>query len=973
MAKEKKPYIYKGYEFTDNGHGDYYNAEVDKFLIFRPGPMMVDTVMHKDGSVTMNQNKFKENTDKNKGVYESGYEINEDGSIFVEAGDVDEEIEEESKDNKSTSEPGEESKDDNLEDSGLDNYDKEKLEGLIGYGIPQDVSDDFTDITGEESQAIEDAISEIDDSLTGYEELNDFEEEYGAIRDYDRLDNLEYDLSEYIGNHELGDDFKNEVENIIGSAEDTANETLDFDIQNYLDSHKFAVEEDSYEEGVERRERATQMYLDGDIDYDDLVDSYFDGNREGADEYIKDLKEEESQETGVSEKLPENREYRFDFGFKDGSSLRDDAFDDAKAYLEEEDMAQYLDEPLKSKVDSMKWVLDDVDKVHVEVKTNSPLTDEEMKELKSEIEGQNSDGLGEGFEQQDFAEAYYDPDTGDGPYTYQEVLDIVQENYDNMEFDDYKDYIEYDDLREGLENYLRDGNYDVSFEDYLVDHYDYEENGYESEEAFREHLEQTPEEELFDEFSEEYEGWLDDEESSFEGSGYEEEYINQSAIDNAKDEVARNDYRFNENLWGDGMTSMEWDIPDGVDVTPKSETVIEDDMVNISRNEDDLLDKVDRYYTPQIDGDTVSTIASAFNDTNDSHAFGVDKAVDKLLEYGEVVKVNPGNNGSNRVEVEVNNGQGKIIFNEDGASLTGTLDAKQLSVYDEAIKEYEKHRNDDVSFNFDTNKFEANLPKNAERLAPIDPYSPEEEAERITNISDDLFNLPESEKEKRLKDLDDKLEKEIREHPEYSQSDKARRINSYLKAEDELRTKMYAQDFNGEYSVDKYKQRVYSTSAANKTAKEFIDKLNNKYSDYGVDFDYRITDDGRQIEYFDKNENFAYDDNIYSQIDKDIKQYFGEEAYNEPYDNVTMTVAGAYIDDRQKNYEEEYRYKELIQKGLTDEEIKQGYTSVTDALRDEHPRFTRIYEDRDDAYRGYMNGEITFEEYEEYLRKLNRR
>ena len=76
----KKPREYNGHVFEDNGHGDLFNAEVDKFLIFRPYPLLVDTVIHKDGSVTMNQEKFKENTDQKNGNYNEGYEVNDDGS-----------------------------------------------------------------------------------------------------------------------------------------------------------------------------------------------------------------------------------------------------------------------------------------------------------------------------------------------------------------------------------------------------------------------------------------------------------------------------------------------------------------------------------------------------------------------------------------------------------------------------------------------------------------------------------------------------------------------------------------------------------------------------------------------------------------------------------------------------------------------------------------------------------------------------
>ena len=428
----KKTREYNGYIFEDNGHGDYYNAELDKFLIYRPYPMMVKTIIHKDDSVTMNREKFQENTEKNKGVYEEGYEENDDGSVFVKAEDVDEDIKKESEDN-------------------------------VSRGNPTD----------------------------------------------------------------------------------------------------FKVSD--------RQVKAMQLYEDGEIDYQELVDDYFEGDGQdagyaldefGSERAAKELTppEEGQLPADANQTLSGPRDYRFDFGFKDGASLRSDSFEEAKAYLEEEDMAQYLDEPLKSKIDSMKWVLDSTEKVHVDVKANQPLTPEDMKQLKSEIEGQNSDGLGEGFEQQDFAEAYWNPETGDGPYTRQEVMDIVSENYDNMDFDEYQDYIDADDIRTGLEEYIKDGYGDSTFEDYLLDN-DYVEDESEVSEKTRE--------ELIDDYSDAWDSYLDDEESSFLQSGYAEDYIPSDALENAKYEVAKNDYRYNENLWGDGMVSMEWDIPDGKDVTPE--------------------------------------------------------------------------------------------------------------------------------------------------------------------------------------------------------------------------------------------------------------------------------------------------------------------------------------------------------------------------------------------------------------------
>ena len=79
----------------------------------------------------------------------------------------------------------------------------------------------------------------------------------------------------------------------------------------------------------------------------------------------------------------------------------------AQDYLIMDDMAEYLPDPLKSKVESIEWNLDgDGYRYYVEATTSDPLSERELRELSAWVSGQNSDGLGENFEQQDFAEAY---------------------------------------------------------------------------------------------------------------------------------------------------------------------------------------------------------------------------------------------------------------------------------------------------------------------------------------------------------------------------------------------------------------------------------------------------------------------------------------------------------------------------------------------------------------------------------------
>lgn len=263
----KKPYTYQGHVFEDNGHGDLYNGELDKFLIFRPYPMTVSTIMHKDGSVTMNKEKFKENTDANKGAYEEGYEINDDGSIFVKAEDVAPDIKEESEDNKSTAEqPTQSTK-------------------------PWDYTQKFT--------------------LNG--EVNDL--------------------------------------------------------------------------------------------------------------------------------------------------------DAAQQYLSDDDMTQYLPDELKDKIDSVKWSLDNNYEGSVSIQAKQELTADEQKILTDWIEGQNSDGLGEGFEQQDFAETYFHPYNGDGPYTRSEAEEEIDRMIEGLSPADYAEFISEDEMEAAIDTYLEDNNMIDEFKD----------------------------------------------------------------------------------------------------------------------------------------------------------------------------------------------------------------------------------------------------------------------------------------------------------------------------------------------------------------------------------------------------------------------------------------------------------------------------------------------------------------------------
>ena len=74
----------------------------------------------------------------------------------------------------------------------------------------------------------------------------------------------------------------------------------------------------------------------------------------------------------------------------------------AQAYLKENDMIKYYDGSQKDDIKSIMWELTNKQKGRIYIETISRLTRDGLNDLKDFIDGQNSDGLGECFEQQEF-------------------------------------------------------------------------------------------------------------------------------------------------------------------------------------------------------------------------------------------------------------------------------------------------------------------------------------------------------------------------------------------------------------------------------------------------------------------------------------------------------------------------------------------------------------------------------------------
>lgn len=108
-------------------------------------------------------------------------------------------------------------------------------------------------------------------------------------------------------------------------------------------------------------------------------------------------------------------------------------------------MLDYFDnEEIKRKLQSIKWHLVDYGSGYIEVISNEELAENELDEISEYIRGQNSDGIGESFEQQDFA------------------------NYDAGQYDSYGNKLSVWDLDDDYEEDWIMASFDWDRNDYLL-------------------------------------------------------------------------------------------------------------------------------------------------------------------------------------------------------------------------------------------------------------------------------------------------------------------------------------------------------------------------------------------------------------------------------------------------------------------------------------------------------------------------
>ena len=133
--------------------------------------------------------------------------------------------------------------------------------------------------------------------------------------------------------------------------------------------------------------------------------------------------------------------YRADFHLSDPVS----DYTDASDYLTEFDTLPFLKEKINQKdtfkdafegfplddILFMDWVLDDVDRGHVDVRTAQVLNEAQASAISAFIRGEISDGIGEGFEQQTFANYIDLSEYEEARDSYEQQRDSINDEYAN--------------------------------------------------------------------------------------------------------------------------------------------------------------------------------------------------------------------------------------------------------------------------------------------------------------------------------------------------------------------------------------------------------------------------------------------------------------------------------------------------------------------------------------------------------------
>ena len=97
-----------------------------------------------------------------------------------------------------------------------------------------------------------------------------------------------------------------------------------------------------------------------------------------------------------------------------------------------------------------------------------------------------------------------------------------------------------------------------------------------------------------------------------------------------------------------------------------------------------------------------------------------------------------------------------------------------------------------------------------------------------------------------------------------------------------------------ESRTNSYGDILLTHEEAESKLKKLCSILNQKFSEYGFRFKFRVEE--RNLVIFDANEEFDYESRMLDEVEKIVKRVFGNQVYLEPYNSVIFFIANCYVE-----------------------------------------------------------------------------
>ena len=97
-----------------------------------------------------------------------------------------------------------------------------------------------------------------------------------------------------------------------------------------------------------------------------------------------------------------------------------------------------------------------------------------------------------------------------------------------------------------------------------------------------------------------------------------------------------------------------------------------------------------------------------------------------------------------------------------------------------------------------------------------------------------------------------------------------------------------------ESRTNSYGDILLTHEEAESKLKKLCSILNQKFSEYGFRFKFRVEE--RNLVIFDANEEFDYENRMLDEVENVVKRVFGNQVYLEPYNSVIFFIANCYVE-----------------------------------------------------------------------------